>query len=105
MTQAQLYTLLQSLKLPVAYRVFLEPQQPPFICYTFLGNDDLMADNINAISRDAFHIELYTDTKDLATEASIEALLKENAFSYRKYSAWIESEKTEETIYEIQITN
>ena len=105
MTQAELYTMLTSLGLPVAYRAFKEPTDPPFICYIFQNSGDLMADNANTVSLNSFDIEFYADEKDLTNESAIEALLKANKMPYRKYSAWIESEKLEETIYEIQITD
>lgn len=105
MTQAELYTLLTSLGLPVAYRAFLEPTDPPFICYTFQNSKDLMADNQNAVSLNSFDIEFYADSKDLTNEAALEALFKANKMPYKKHGYWIESEKLEETIYEIQITD
>jgi len=105
MTQAELYTLLETLGLPVAYMAFSEQTDPPFICYTFQYNQDLMADNKNDVSLDFFHVEFYADKKDLTNEAAIEALFKANKMPYGKSEVWIDSEKLIEIIYEIQLTN
>ncbi|MFX4263123.1 hypothetical protein ACOBQJ_13125 [Pelotomaculum propionicicum] len=108
MTQAELYTALKTLGLPVAYREFKSiPENPapapPFICYQFKDDDDIKADNQNYFGINNFDIELYTEKKDPASEASIENMLKTNRLPYTKREFFIESEDLIQVIYEIQL--
>lgn len=103
MTQAELYTMLTSLGLPVAYRAFKEPTDPPFICYLFTYDNDVKADNYNYAKIRNFDIELYTDKKDITNEQAIENMLDTNRLPYSKTEAWIESEQMLQVIYTIQI--
>jgi len=104
MTQAELYTALLTLGLPVAYSHFKEARLPPFICYLFRYDNDQKADNINADSADAYDIELYVAAKDPVNEAAIEALLTANQLPYSKTENWIPEENMLQVTYEIQIT-
>lgn len=108
MTQAELYTALVSLSLPVAYREFKGTTEnpapkPPFICYQFTGSADLMADNQNYAEVSDFDIELYTDEKDLDSEKLIEDLLKTNHLPYSKTEEFIDSEKLLQVVYSIRV--
>ncbi|SFR15252.1 hypothetical protein [Desulfoscipio geothermicus] len=105
MTQAELYAALKTLGLPVAYGEFTEPTAPPFITYQFSYSGDLMADNQNYVELSNFQVELYTATKDLASEALVQDKLKELGLPYRKIEAWLEEEKLRQVVYEIQLTN
>jgi len=104
MTQTELATALETLGLPVAYRGFKKPTKPPFITYLFAYSGDLMADNTNALELSNFQIELYTEIKDLVSEALVQDKLKELFLPYRKVEAWLEDEKLIQVIYEIQLT-
>lgn len=108
MTQAELYTALKTLGLPVAYGEFaatLEnpPPAPPFICYQYADSNDVMADNQNYCGIGNFQIELYTEKKDPEAEALVEGLLKTNRLPYIKREFFIESENLRQVIYEIQL--
>ena len=103
MTQAELFQALKSIGYPVAYGVFTSPVTPPFITYQFAYSNDLIADNINYISIDDFQIELYTAKKDLVAEQKVQDKLKELGLPYRKFEAYLDSEKLFQIIYEIQI--
>jgi len=104
MTQAELFAALKTLGLPIAYGSFITVQLPPFITYQFASNDDLFADNKNAIAADNFQIELYTATKDLAREKLLQDKLKSLNLPYSKLETWIDEEKMYQILYEIQIT-
>ena len=109
MTQAELFTILESLGMPVAYAEFIGTTEtpvppPPFITYQFAHSGDLMADNQNYVEISNFQIELYTDNKDLAKETLVQNLLKSNRLPYSKTEVWIESEKMRQVVYEIKIT-
>ena len=49
------------------------------------------------------HIELYTDEKDPAVEASVEAVLDSHGIFYDKTEVWIETEKLYEVLYSFQM--
>lgn len=48
-------------------------------------------------------VELYTAKKDPETESIIEKALNNLGLTYRKYSAFIDSEKMQETAYEFNM--
>jgi len=104
MTQAELYTALKSLGMPVAYGEFVAPGvPPPFITYQFYNNDDIMADDKNAIAVDTYRVELYTKVKDPATEKLIQDKFKELNLPYSKTEDYIETEKMRQIVYEIEL--
>lgn len=103
MTQAELYTALKSLGLPVAYSSFTTSPSPPFITYQFAYDDDFMADGYNFTEISNFQVELYTKVKDLASEKLIQDKFKELQMPYRKNEAWLDSEKLIQVIYEVQL--
>ena len=49
------------------------------------------------------HIELYTDSKDLAVEQKLEAVLDTHGIFYDKTEVWIESEKLYEVLYSFEM--
>ncbi len=75
MTVAEMKTLLDTTKLPVAYRVFRAPQEPPFIVFYVDGTDNSFADNKVHKTINQWQIDLVTDLKDPNTEALIESVL------------------------------
>lgn len=108
MTQAELYTALKSLGMPVAYLAFVETPltplpKPPYITYQFAYSGDMMADNYNYLEISNYQVELYTVKKDLAAEKLIQDKFKELRLPYQKVEAWLESEKLHQIIYEIQL--
>jgi len=104
MTQADLFTALKTIGLPVAYSFFATEQTPPFIVYQFSSSDDLFADNKNTIAANNFQVELYTATKDLVREKLLEDKLKSLELPYQKLETWISEEKVYQILYEIQLT-
>jgi len=103
MTQAELYSALKSLGMPVAYLAFATSPVPPFITYQFAYDDDFMADGINYAEISNFQVELYTKIKDLDAEKLLQDKFKEMQMPYRKNEAWLDSEKLIQVIYEIQL--
>lgn len=47
-------------------------------------------------------IELYTDSKDLAVEQRLEAVLDKRGIFYAKSETWIDSEKLYEVLYQFE---
>lgn len=103
MTRDELAQHLKTLGMPVAYRGFVRPVAPPYLVYVFSANADVMADNQNYAEVDGYQIELYTGDKDPEREAAIQDLLKQLGLPYRKFEAWIESEKLHQIVYEVQV--
>lgn len=108
MTQAELYTALSTLGIPVAYGQFISTPEnpapaPPFIVYGYSYSADVMADNQNYAEISNLQIELYSKTKDPANERKTEDLLKSLRLPYRKFETFIESERLRQVIYEVQL--
>ena len=108
MTQAELFTALKSIGMPVAYSEFVSTPEspappPPFITYQFANGDDFKADNHNYVEISSFDIELYTAKKDPVTEKLVQDKLKTLRLPYSKSETWIDSEKMFQVIYGIQL--
>ena len=103
MTQQDLYAVLETLNIPVAYGEFEEAVEAPFITYQFTNSSDIMADNQNYIDVDNYQIELYTEKKDIQMEQKLEILLKTNNLVYSKLETWLNDEKLRQIIYQIQL--
>ena len=101
MTFAAISAMIDGVKVPAAYHHFPDNsgQQPPFICFYYDRSDDLYADNTNYQKIETLVIELYTDYKDFALEADVEAALKKAGLTYSRDETYIDSESMHETIY------
>ena len=102
---ATLTDILQALGIPFAYDHFAEGEspEPPFICYLLPASDNFAADGQVYFKATEVHIELYTDTKDVGLEASVEAVLDEHDIFYDKSEVWIESERLYEVLYSFEM--
>ena len=96
-----LLRLLEETGIPFAYDHFAEGESPdpPFICYLLPQSDNFSADGKVYLKVSSVNIELYTDSKDLAVEQTLEAVLDTHAIFYDKTEVWIESEKLYEVLY------
>ena len=103
MTQAELYNLLKSTGLPVAYNNFKTAPSLPYIVYLFTYSDNFGADNKVYSKISNYLIELYSEKKDLGSEQLLENIFDENDIYYDKSETYIESEEMYQVIYEIQI--
>ena len=104
MTHKQIYDLLKTLNIPVAYDHFdtNKSVMPPFVVYREIGADTFKADDITYHRPYEFEIELVTDIKDVALQKSIEDLLTNNKIPYDVYDdVWDEEEKIYHNFYEI----
>lgn len=79
-----LYELLETTGLPVAYGVFDEEQDPPYIAYIGSGQMDFAADDTYYHRKNRYQIEYYFKEKDEDKEAEIEQLLLDNGYPYQK---------------------
>lgn len=88
MTVAEMKSLLDTLKIPVAYRFFRAPQNPPFICFYIEGTDNEFADDSVYKTVNQWTVELYTENKNPLLEASVEAILP----PWNKNESYIDTE-------------
>ena len=100
----QLYDLLRTLNIPVAYDHFDSNKEIsiPFLVYRELALDTFRADDITYHQFNNFEIELITEKKDVALEKQIEGLLTTNKIPYNKNDeVWDNEEKIYHNYYEI----
>lgn len=93
--------ILEEIGLPYAYDHFAEGESPnpPFICYLVPETDNFSADGKAYYKINQFHLEVYTDRKDVATEKIIEDVLDKHEIFYDRTEVWIESEHLYEVLY------
>ena len=105
MTYQNINTLISGIGLPYAYYQFNEgtAQAPPFICFFYSDNNDVLADNTIYQTVVTLNIELYTDAKDFQNESLIEAALTGAGLVFSKSEVFIESERLHETIYTMEV--
>ena len=101
MDEAALFALLKTTNLPVAYHHFTSPPSPPYVVYLFAYNTNFGADNKVYSGAKNFQVELYTKTKDPASEALFESLFNANDIYWEKTETYIESEGLYQVLYEI----
>ena len=101
----KLLTIIGEIDIPSAYDHFAEGEaiDPPFITYLMPESNNFSADGRVYLKINNVHIELYTDEKDPAVEASVEAVLDEHGVFYEKTEVWIETEKLYEVLYSFQM--
>lgn len=105
MTTQEIASMIESIGLPFAYYQFDEDtgQQPPFICFFYPEDHDVLADNVNYVKVNRLVIELYTDNKDFALEAAVEAALTGAGLVYSRSEEKIDDEKMYEVIYTTEV--
>ena len=100
----ELYELLNTLDIPVAYDHFETNKEVsiPFIVYRELGLDTFRADGITYHQFFNYEIELITEKKELALERQLEGILTTNKIPYEKNDeVWDEQERIYHNYYEI----
>lgn len=103
MTQEELYSLLKTIEIPIAERVFPEKQIPPFAVYYCTGNDNLYADNTVYNKSKKYVLEVYSDYKMPETEERVEAIFNENEIPYTVSETYLSEERLREIIYEFKV--
>lgn len=104
MEHSELYTLLATINIPVAYGHFDVKQNvsPPFIVYRDLVPTTFKANNTTYYRPHEYEIELVTEKKDVELQNSIEELLTTNNIPYDiSDEVWDEDEKIYHNFYEI----
>lgn len=105
MTLTEIVSMLTEAEIPVAYRAFEEGSAPapPFLCYMFSENIPEAADNGNYVKIETLYIELYTDQKDFALEATIESILTTHGLGYTREESWLEDERMQMTVFTTEV--
>lgn len=102
MEHKDIYDLLKTLNIPVAYNHFKVKQEPPFIAYRENTPETFKADGKTYYRPYEFEIELVTEKKDVVLEKTIEDLLNTNNIPYDKSDeVWDTDEKIYHNFYEI----
>lgn len=99
-----IYDLLRTLNIPVAYDHFDSNKEIPlpFIAYRETSPDTFRADDITYHQFFNYEIELVTEKKEIALERQIEGLLTQNKIPYSKNDeVWDNDEKIYHNFYEI----
>ena len=101
MTFKQVAKMIKDIGLPYSYYQFNNDTAvaPPFICYFYTGDNDLLADNSNYQKIENLVVELYTDEKDFANEALIETALNDAGLVYSREESYLDSEKMYMVVY------
>ena len=105
MTTQGVSTMVASIGVPYAYYQFPEgtQQATPFVCFYFEENNDFLADDSNYQKIEHLTIEVYTDSKDFALEATVEGILATNGMVWTRYEDWIKSERMVKVSYEMDV--
>lgn len=103
MTLKEVATIISSAGFPCRYSHFSETPVPPYVVFYYPSETDPHADNSNYINKRQLFIELFTKTKDQASEAQLEAVLKSAGFSWYKQTDFLNDEKLFQTTYEMEV--
>ena len=104
MTHAEIYNILRTLEIPVAYDHFSTNKEvsPPFVVYRETAPETFKADGVTYYRPYNFEIELITEKKDPELEQRIGALLTENKIPYDiDDELWDDEERIFHNFYEI----
>ena len=101
MTQKDLVRRLEAAGLPLAYRAFRSRQDPPFLCYEYVYDTVLYADDEVYYSAGHYQVELYTAQKDPELEAKVEWALA--GLPWEKEAEYLDDQQVYEVRYEIEV--
>lgn len=100
----EIYELLKTLNIPVAYDHFVSNKNVsiPFVVYRELNSDTFKADGITYYRPYSFEIELITEKKDVVLQQQLEGLLTTYNIPYDiGDEVWDDDEKIYHNYYEI----
>lgn len=104
MKHKEIYDLLKTLNIPVAYDHFDSNKNisPPFVVYREISSDTFKADGITYYRPYEFEIDLVTEKKDVSLQEQVETLLTNNKIPYDlDNEIWDDEEKIYHNFYEI----
>ena len=105
MLQTEIKTMLGQTGLQTTYYSWPEKEAPalPYLVWYLPNSDNFAADDKVYKRIDALNVELYTETKDFATEATVEAVLDSWNMVWDKVETYLEDEHMYEVLYEMEI--
>ena len=103
MTITDIATMLTATELPFRYSHFSETPTPPYLVYYFPSENDVFGDDSNYVNKRQLYVELFTQTKDFDTEATVEAELKKAGLTWYKQTDFLNDEKLFQTTYEMEV--
>lgn len=104
MTFKEVADMVKEVGIPTAYYEFEETQQgPPYLCFWYDSNNDLVADDSNYQKIVNLIVELYTDKKDLDLEAAVEGVLASHGLVYSRTETRLGDEQMTEVVYQTNI--
>lgn len=104
MNYKDLYDILKTLNIPVAYDHFNSNKEVsiPFLVYREITPETFKADGVTYYRPYEFEIELITEKKDIALQSQLEELLTTNKIPYDiGDEVWDNDEKIYHNFYEI----
>lgn len=105
MTEKEFKELLEDTDLEVTYHSWPIGQAPelPYLVYRYPQTDNFNADDTVYQQINNVDVELYTNSKDFATEKAVEAVLDGASIPWQKSENYIETERMYQTVYEMEI--
>lgn len=103
MTLTEIAKMIKDIGIEWRYSHFSHTPAPPYVVYYFPSENDVMADNSNYANRRQLFVELYTKTKDAATEGLVEAQLRAYGLSWYKQTDFLNDEQLYQTTYELEV--
>lgn len=101
MTIEELYQILITSNLPVAYDHFVGDMEPPFILYKCEPAEQFKADDKVYKRIYKYRIDLVTDNKDPVAEEALEEIFANNDIPWDKDELYINDEKIYQITYYI----
>lgn len=101
MTEQELYTLLKTLKLPVAYDHFVDMDELPGIVYREATDNVFYADDVAFYLQNQYEVVLITKYKDVDLEAELETLFTQNDIAFEKQEYFNDAERVYFIEYDI----
>lgn len=105
MTKQEIRQMIDETGIQNAYYQFEDGREltPPWICFYYPESDDLYADDENYQYITSLTIELYSPTRDFASEAAIEKVLKAHKIPWAKFESYESDERLYMISYETEV--
>lgn len=105
MTLQAVNNMMESIGLPYSYYQFADgtAEEPPFLCFFYAGDNDVIADNSNYQKIERLIVELYADNKDFINEKKVEDALRSNGIVWDKNEMFLDDEQLYMTQYESEV--
>ena len=103
MTLTEIAEMVEDIGLEWRYSHFSQTPNPPYVVYYFPAENDVYADGSNYVNKRQLFIELYTKTKDITSEGTVEAKLREAGLTWYKQTDFLSDEELYQTTYEMEV--